>query len=300
MIHNYSKIFSEIKRLINKHIFICLGFMTSISVIICLLCLFDVLPVYALYSLILFVPAAVILLSAVHFIDHRIEQLARTWLISMMASHAKQVFETYSHDFPDTHISDSRIKMCYLSKNGIDVDGALKRLNSDVDAYNKLVLSFIGECGKCEDEIYDLLSPQTLFQYAHKVHALRVRSNELGLIKLTDTTFFHEIEAYAGNYDVVRANWRKLSSELDEVYECLSKYADSLGIKDNSAAVKDDMTLKKWGEQLQDAFKALEAYDTDKAKQLLNELMQYHINADMTKTLQEIISGIDYITTGSC
>ena len=60
------------------------------------------------------------------------------------------------------------------------------------------------------------------------------------------------------------------------------------------------MTLKIWGEQLQDAFKALEAYDTDKAKQLLNELMQYHINADMTKTLQEIISGIDYITTGSC
>lgn len=298
MIHNYNKIFLEIKRLINKSALMWFEFVTFVSVFICLLCLFGVLPAYALYSLIWLVPSGIALLLAMRFFHHKAELLARNQLISIMAFHAKQVFETYEQELPDTHISDSRIKMCYLSKNGIDVDGALKRLDSNVDAYNKLTLSFIDECDKREDELYDLLSPETLFQYASKAHVLRIRANELGLTKLTDTVFFHEIEAYAGNYDIVRANWQKLSFELDEVYEYLSQYANSLGLRGNNYTAAKGMTLKKWGEQLQEAFNALEAYDTVKAKQLLNELIQCHIDADITKTLQEIVANIDDIMAG--
>lgn len=55
------------------------------------------------------------------------------------------------------------------------------------------------------------------------------------------------------------------------------------------------MTYKRWGEQLQEAFNALETYDTIKAKRILSELIQYQIDTDITKTLQSIIANIDEI-----
>ncbi len=299
MIHAYHKIFTDFKKLTNKSAFILFAFMTFVSLFICLLCMFKVLPPQAMYSLIWLLPTGLTLLITIHIYNRKADIIIKNQLISITASHARQTFEAYCRDFPDTYISDSRIKMCYLSRNGIDVDGALKRLNSNIDVYNKLALSFIKECGKFEDELYDLLTPQTLLQYAAKAHALRVQANKLGLTKLTDTIFFHEIEAYSRCYDTVKANWGKLSLDLDEAYGHLSKYIKSLGLDDNNDSFSKGMTLQKWNAQLQEAFNALEAYDTDKAKHIFNELISRQPDTDISKTLQEIVSNIDEITTGA-
>jgi hypothetical protein len=48
-----------------------------------------------------------------------------------------------------------------------------------------------------------------------------------------------------------------------------------------------------WGERLQEAFSALEVYDTNKAKDILNELMTYKINSEITNALGGIITNID-------
>lgn len=299
MIHDCSKIFTDYKKLINKAAYIWLAFMTFVSLIICFLCMIEVLPAYALYSLLWLIPTGIALLILLHIYNRRANLMIKNQLISMTASSARQTFETYRRDFPDTYISDSRIKMCYLSKNGIDVEGALKRLSSNIDAYNKLALSFIKEIDRLEDELYDLLTPETLFQYAAKAHTLRVRANELGLTRLTDTVFFHEIEAYGGCYGVAKANWVKLSFELDEAYEHLTKYIKSLGLEDSGSTLEKGITLKKWSAQLQEALSALDAYDTDKAKHIFNELISCHLDADITKSLQEIVANIDDITTGA-
>lgn len=299
MIHDCNKIFTDYKRLINKTAYIWLAFMTFVSLIICFLCMTKVLPAYALYSLLWLIPTGVALLILLHIYNRKANLMIKNQLISMTASNARQTFEAYRRDFPDTYISDSRIKMCYLSKNGIDVEGALKRLNSNIDAYNRLALSFIKESDRLEDALYDLLTPKTLIQYAAKAHALRVRANELGLTKLTDTVFFHEIEAYGGCYGVVKANWVKLSLELDEAYEHLTKYIKSLGLEDSDSTLEKGITLKKWSAQLQEALSALDAYDTDKAKHIFNKLINCHLDADITKSLQEIVANIDDITTGA-
>lgn len=131
----------------------------------------------------------------------------------------------------DTLISDSRIRMCYLARHDIDVDAALARLGDNVEKYNELALAFLRESGRCEDALYDLMSPETLAQYGSHARSLRIRANELGLVKLTDTAFFHEIEACAGFFGVVRANWEKLVCDLDEAYAILDKYAKSLGLR---------------------------------------------------------------------
>ncbi len=294
MDYNTTQLLDEIRLLINKAALLWLTFIMSVSLLFTILCLYGVLPLTALWSLLWLIPIGIGLVFAVHFCHKKAKLLAKKQQISIMAYHAKHVIENLQQHFPDTYISDCRIKMRYLVKKGIDVDAALARLDDNVEQYNELVLSFLRESDKREDDLYDLMQADTLMQYGTKAHLLRVKANELGIINLTDTAFFHEIEAYAGGLDIVQDNWKKLSFELDETYDILSEYINSIGLKDN-AVDKDGncITFKKWGEQLQEAFHALETYDTKRAKTIFSELNKYQIDSDITNTLQNIITSID-------
>lgn len=284
----------EIKQLINKSALICLVFMAGLSLFTGILCLLGILPVYALWSLIWMIPMGLSLGFVVRYYHKKAEILAKKQQISMMAYHAEKVMENLQQQFPDTFVSDCRIKMRYLSKHGIDIDAAMARLDNNVDTYNRLAMAFLKESDKCEDELYDLMQPDTLMQYGASAHALRVRANELGIINLTDTAFFHEIEACAGGLDIIRDNWKKLSFELDEAYDVLSEYIESVGLKEEPLDRNGNhMTFKMWGDQLQEAFNALETYDTKKAKKILSELVKFQIDSDITNTLKGILTNID-------
>lgn len=291
---NDNHIFDELRLLIDKSALIWLTFMTGVSLMIGLLCLAGALPAAALWSLIWIVPTALALWLIVCHYHKKAKILAQKQQISMMACHAKQMLDQLQQQIPDTLITDSRIKMRYLARHGIDIDAAMARLEHNTEKYNELAMAFLKNSDKYEDTLYDLMQPGSLMQYGVNAHILRVKANELGLVNLTDTAFFHEIEAYVGDLDIIRANWKKLSFELDEAYSILNEYVKSLHLKDD-AIDKDGnhMSFKKWGEQLQEAFQALEIYDTQKAKTILNELVKFPIDSDITKALKGIISNID-------
>ena len=294
MEYNYNRILDEIKHLVYKLALIWLTLMTGISLIAGVLYLYGYMPAAALWSLLFIIPTGIFLLFGVHYFNKKVKLLAQKQQISAMAYHAKQVINNFQQQIPDTLISDSKIKMRYLARHGIDVDAAMARLGHNVEAYNELALAFLRESDKYEDTLYDLMQPDTLMQYGTNAHTLRVKANELGIVNLTDTAFFHEIEAYAGGLDVIRDNWKKLSLELDEAYSILSEYVKSLGLKED--AIDQDgnhMTFKKWSEQLQEAFNALETNDTIKAKRLLSELVKFQIDSDITNSLKNIITNID-------
>lgn len=228
-------------------------------------------------------------------ITKRTELLMKKQKLSMLAYQAKQTLD-HLEELPDTYITDCRIKMRYLAKNGVDVDTALQNMDGNVDKYNDFLLTFVGESHRKEDELFTLMDSDTLLQYGAKVHALRVKSNALGLRNLTDTAFFHEIEAYAGNLEVIQNNWEKLSFEWDEACDVFTDYIQSLGLKDHATDGQgNQITFKKWEEQLHEAFDALETYDPDKARSILNELLQYQIDADITQNLQNIVANIDEV-----
>ena len=228
-------------------------------------------------------------------ITKRTELLMKKQKLSMLAYQAKQTLD-HLEELPDTYITDCRIKMRYLAKNGVDVDTALQNMDGNVDKYNDFLLTFVGESHRKEDELFTLMDSDTLLQYGAKVHALRVKSNALGLRNLTDPAFFHEIEAYAGNLEVIQNNWEKLSFEWDEACDVFTDYIQSLGLKDHATDGQgNQITFKKWGEQLHEAFDALETYDPDKARSILNELLQYQIDADITQNLQNIVANIDEV-----
>lgn len=228
-------------------------------------------------------------------VTKRTELLMKKQKLAMMTLQARQSFD-HMHPLSETFETDCRIKMRYLIKNGIDVDTALANMDGNVDKYNEFALTFIGESNRKEDELYSLMDSDTLLQYGAKVHALRVKANALGITNLTDTAFFHEMEAYAGNLDIVEANWAKLSFEWDEACGTLSTYMRSLGINGQASdKYGHHITYKKWGEQLQEAFDALEVFDTVRARVILNELIQYQIDSDIIKKLESIIVNIDDI-----
>lgn len=93
----------------------------------------------------------------------------------------------------------------------------------------------------------------------------------------------------------MKANWKKLSLELDEAYTLLSEYIKSIGYQCKTNNSGDHMTLKQWADRLQEAFTALEAYDTNKARNIIQELLQYQVDANISKSLRDIISNIDDI-----
>lgn len=228
-------------------------------------------------------------------ITKRTELSLKKQKLSMMAFQARQSFDNMTN-ISEGFETDAKIKMRFLAKNGIDIDNALKAMNGNIEKYNDFVLTFLGESQRKKEELLSLLDKDTIIQYGAKVHSLRVKANALGLINLTDTAFFHEIEAYAGNIELVRLNWDKLSSEWDEIYDIYVKYIKSLGLNEH-ATDKDgnQMSFKKWGEQLHEAFNALETYDTIRAKKLLNELIQFQIDSDITKNLEILVASIDDI-----
>ncbi|MBQ2115449.1 MAG: hypothetical protein IIW54_12335 [Lachnospiraceae bacterium] len=248
------------------------------------------------YTLI-FLPVimAASLFICISYYKKKITELEKKQKIALMACNAKQSLIGIN-DFPDTYITDSQIKIRFLAKNGIDVDTALSNMNGNINQYNDSILSFVGESQRVEDELFNLLQQGNMLQYGARIHQLRVKANMLGILNLTDTAFFHEIEAYGNNPDIVRLNWEKLSFELDEACDNFTRYIKSLGVKDGAIDENGNkITFKKWGEQLQEAFTALEMYDTDKAKNILNNLLRYHIDSDITKNIESIISNIDEI-----
>lgn len=295
MEYNYNIILEEIRKLINKSAAVWLGFIVAVSLMLGILCAANILPKAALWAFLGIIPTSVSLVFAVLFFHKRAETFTKKQQLSMMAFNARKAIDTFQRQFPDTFIGNCHIRMRYLAKNGVHVDSALKKLDGSVDAYNQRVLSFLGESDKLEDELYDLMQRDTILQYAHKAHILRILVSELGITKLTDTVFFHEIQAYAGNLEVVRDNWEKLSFELDEAYDIFFEYIKAPGAQDSLGKEECQMTCKRWDERLQEAFNALETYDTIKAKMILNELINYQIDADINKTLQGIITSIDEI-----
>jgi hypothetical protein len=265
--------------------------MAFISAIVGALVLIGILPVYTLFTLAGYVPLCILI--AVMLINNRRQMkiFSKKMQISSAASNAKHVMDNLVQSYSDTYVNnESRDKMKYLADNGVDITNALKQLNSNVAAYNKLAGDFLKECNVLEDDMYTLMHNNSLVEYASKAHELRVKSNALGLRNLTDTALFHELEACTGDIEILENNWQKLSFELDESSAIIEEYIKSL-----DANAK--MTRKMWGERLQEAFIALENLDTDTAKTIFNELIECPISQDTTSVLKNIVTSIDEVMT---
>jgi hypothetical protein len=293
--NNNNIILNEFKVTVNKCALASFSLMAIVSVVVSILVLTGVFPTFALVSLLGYIPLCILILVMKYNNTKKINMFSKKMQISAAASNAKKVMDSLVKSYSNTTYVDedcSRIKMQYLTDNGVDVSTALKKINNNVTHYNKLAKEFINDCDKLEDDLYSLMRKRSLAEYASKAHELSVKSNTLGFRNLTDTAFFHELEACTGNLEVLENNWEKLSFELDESSALLEEYIKSL---DADSDKKTQMSRKMWAQRLQEAFKALEALDTDKAKEIFVELIDSPVNSNMTSILQNIVTGIDEV-----
>lgn len=298
MDYNYNRIFVEIRKLFLKSLFLWFIFIVAALLCISALCLSGAVQTNAMRSALWLIPASAGFLIILLLYNSHMKTLARKHEISIMAYHAKQALSILP-DSRENALNECRIRMRYLAKNGVDIDRALHNVNGNVEKLNEFILCFVGESSHLKDDLLNLIKGKNMPEYAAKTHALRVNANLLGLNKLTDTAFFHEIEACADNTDMVIGNWEKLSAELDEACSIFNMYIRSLGLNDEPMDDNGNrISFKKIGEQLTEALDALETYDTIKAKNILNRLLEYHIDADVTNNIKNIISNIDSIMYG--
>ncbi len=292
---NYNGVSDELRHLTSRALLTWLGFTAAAAIFIGVLRAADVFSEQTAWSALGIMLSIASLILLIVLYRGQTKSLAKKQKISAMAFKARKAIDNLQHEFPATFASDCQISMHYLAENGVDVNSALKHLGQNTDAYNQLVIAFLSESDDLEDELFDLMQPETLYKYGYMARELRIRAKELGLVKLSDTALFHEAWAYLGEYTVVHENWEKLSFELDEAYGIFFEYIKSLGLESNTKT-DNRMTCRVWGEQLQEACYALETYDTIKAKRIFSELNKYKIDTKITQTLQGIISNIDETT----
>lgn len=180
-------------------------------------------------------------------ITKRSELFMKKQKLSIMACQARQTFDSIS-ELSENFETDAKIKVRYLTKNGINVDQAIAAMDGNIEKYNDFILTFLGESSRKKNEMRALLNKDSIIQYGGKVHALRMKANALGITALTDTAFFHEIEAYAGNVELVSLNWEKLSLEWDEAVTAFTSYIKSLGLNEHATDSEgNQISFKKWG-----------------------------------------------------
>jgi hypothetical protein len=288
---NNNVLIEELEGTVNKWSKAILGLIGGVAVIVGILAATRLVPVYSLLILAGYVPVGILILALMNNSRKKLDTLSKKIQISAAACKAKNVMntlvESYKYSDASADTEASREKMQYLSDNGVDVGSALKQVNSNIEKYNKLATDFISECNVLEDDLYTLMQNKSLSEYATKARELRLKSNALGFRNLTDTAFFHELEACTGNLELLESNWQKLSFELDESSALLEEYIKSLSA--------NQFSKKAWAERLQEAFNALEDLDTDKAKTIFVELMENPLNSDVAAVLKNIIASIDEV-----
>ena len=101
----------------------------------------------------------------------------------------------------------------YLKNNNIDVDGAIKTLG-DIETYNMTISAYLDDSDDLWKKINEYKNSNNMDDYAIEVHALKSSSRYIGLTKLGDIAYQHELKSKENNIDYITSHF----SELDDEY----------------------------------------------------------------------------------
>ena len=116
-----------------------------------------------------------------------------------------------------------KVDVNYLKDNGVDVDHALELLG-DMDMYNSTINDFLLEIDDKWNRIVEYKNNSDMENYAIEVHSLKSDSKYLGLMKLADIAYQHELKSKENDIDYVNSNFDKLENELKKDLEIIKEY----------------------------------------------------------------------------
>ena len=112
----------------------------------------------------------------------------------------------------------------YLEDNGVDVSHALELLG-DMDMYNSTVNDFLDDIDEKWNRIVEYKNSSDMSNYAIEVHSLKSDSKYLGLMKLADIAYQHELQSKDNNINYVNSNFQELENQYKKDLEIIKNYS---------------------------------------------------------------------------
>lgn len=178
---------------------------------------------------------------------------------------------------------------------GISIANGLSLARGDEDMYLELARLFLRE-GTKQEEIYRFLSQENMKEYAIRVHGLKGNARTLGADSLADMAFEHEKQSKAGNLEYVRRHWDELLSVWDKALEGFKEYIRAIGGGETdkyNAADNGGETLTLTKDDLAQAAAFLDAFETDKALELLKTWIGSPLDPSMHDLIKNALIAIE-------
>lgn len=189
-----------------------------------------------------------------------------------------------------------------LRSMGCDVDAGLFYAARDKAFYLELVRGFAGKAEETIQVIRRDYESKNLQDYQIRVHSLKNAARQIGANTLADMALAQENAANAGDWEVIRAGVDELLLQYEAVGRELKTAAGSPAAEDatsqESPAV--DISAAEAGAILKEALKALEAFETDRAAELLQPLRNAFVDgSSLREPIQEILVALEDVDNES-
>ena len=111
----------------------------------------------------------------------------------------------------------------YLESNDIDVNHGLELLG-DMDMYNSIMEDFIHEMEERLPKLEEFKNNKDMPNYAIIVHAIKSDCKYLGIMKLADQNYEHELKSKDNDIDFVEKDYDNLIDNINKYLDICKKY----------------------------------------------------------------------------
>ena len=115
----------------------------------------------------------------------------------------------------------------YLRNKGVDLDKALENLG-DMEMYDATVEDFLSEVEEKWQRIEDYKLQNNMKDYSIEVHSLKSDAKYLGLMRLADIAYQHELASKEERSDYVNNNFNYLEDEYQKALDIIKNYKETI------------------------------------------------------------------------
>ncbi len=183
----------------------------------------------------------------------------------------------------------------YLRNAGINVDEVLN-FWGDMEAYSDNLIEFLNGIDKKLDELESYKNNGEISSYTILAHSLKSETRYLGLNKLSDLFYNHELKGKEGNIDYIKNNFIELINAVGTLKNDLKDYLHSTTLKKTLLVVDDSNIIINYIENLvKNDYNVVRANNGIEAVNKVNENI-YAILLDINMPKSNGIDVLKYLT----
>lgn len=137
----------------------------------------------------------------------------------------------------------------YLKNAGINVDEVMN-FWGDIEAYKDNLLEFLTSVDTKIKELESYKNNTEISSYTMLAHSLKSETRYLGLNKLSDIFYIHELKGKENNVDYIKGNFTEIENAVNKVKSDLKDFLNSTTIKKSLLVVDDSNIIINYIENL--------------------------------------------------